>query len=693
MVLGKRKAESDDKELADKIKGMVPLPGGGTSVAVCWFGLRICRLITFSALWDPETNGWEMLGDNDEWKQFADYWSQMNFDTTLKRSYIPLAYNHNGEINPKDRIPLATDGNRGFMVRECYRDLYGLVSRIWPPSANGDIPDAVILLGQPDVGVSSLWLPVRRQFDSLIYVTRTGKTISLAFILVCLLSKGSVINNDDSSSCAAAAAVAHHHINHTYLFLKGSVYRRKVSKDSLPPRFPEDMSTCCLIDLGKYTELNDVNFMIGKGHPTFPIVASSPRMTRYKPIQTDRITLVEYMPLWTKEELQTGYGAKYIFGATCILTSSRLRLQKRYFSFNLTLLKVLGLPSRSDSDTSSQESGAREERIRSVLQTIQEENGDGYIVQEEDVEHKMVDDAIGLYGSAARDVFKAIFYPLVMDEEIKEVLRTLKHEELTSSLQQAEEGSNDTYTRHSIFEMVTQRRIGDHGPGPPPYETRFKSSWVASMVLKRFNFFQDHQTRLLSSLLSTSSYSKSVVGWLYEAYAIRVLSSGQTPSLSALVPKGTTSPRGIPSPFQEQRTTSFAEFTRNDLIFYGEDGKQLDPEDSLSTFFWVPIVKNDPLFDAFFVVYDNSSGTVQPIIWVLQMTIRDSHSGSEKGYKQIRMINKKAEERAKSNRRYHGQSVNAAEVKYVLVGSKDCDWSMPEKQRVPGDMYYQNLAV
>lgn len=52
---------------------------------------------------------------------------------------------------------------------------------------------------------------------------------------------------------------------------------------------------------------HDIDFMTVNSARTFPILASSPNSDRYRHWRKHRVTVpVEYMPLWTRDELCRG---------------------------------------------------------------------------------------------------------------------------------------------------------------------------------------------------------------------------------------------------------------------------------------------------------------------------------------------------------------------------------------------------
>jgi hypothetical protein len=73
---------------------------------------------------DEWHQGWRQLGDDNQWKQFDDYWRK--HEITGDSPSITLSYEERVEEDPKYRLPLAPETKDRITVHECYKSFYGL---------------------------------------------------------------------------------------------------------------------------------------------------------------------------------------------------------------------------------------------------------------------------------------------------------------------------------------------------------------------------------------------------------------------------------------------------------------------------------------------------------------------------------------------------------------------------------------
>jgi hypothetical protein len=119
-----------------------------------------------------------------------------------------------------------------------------------------------------------------------------GKTLWLPYALVRLLTENET--------------VAYHDRSGTILFLGNFVYSRILgvtTKMSLA-----NPATFCLIDSDGEKKPMDIGFMTDRTvvDRTFPIMASSPRPSRYSMANQRLVVPTESMPLWRRDELKKG---------------------------------------------------------------------------------------------------------------------------------------------------------------------------------------------------------------------------------------------------------------------------------------------------------------------------------------------------------------------------------------------------
>jgi hypothetical protein len=119
------------------------------------------------------------------------------------------------------------------------------------------------------------------------------------------------------------------------------------------------------------------------------------------------------------------------------------------------------------------------------------------------------------------------------------------------------------------------------------------------------------------------------------------------------------------SPFNRPRERSFSSFSTGPLAleFNIPEGK------SLADYFWIPMAKNNPLFDAFVIEFKDLPKKIDAIVWILQMTLNKKHEGSPEGYGVISIIKRKARKAMETMSRSKKQKKDVI-AKYVLVSPK-----------------------
>jgi hypothetical protein len=98
-------------------------------------------------------------------------------------------------------------------------------------------------------------------------------------------------------------------------------------------------------------------------------------------------------------------------------------------------------------------------------------------------------------------------------------------------------------------------------------------------------------------------------------------------------------PGTIVSPSNRQRERSYASFSTGPLALEFD----VSPQDSLAHYFWIPMARNNPLFDALVIEF-KPSARIDAVVWILQMALNKEHRGSSEGYQLIKLIKTKVEE-------------------------------------------------
>jgi hypothetical protein len=367
-------------------------------------------------------------------------------------------------------------------------------------------------------------------------------------------------------------------------------------------------------------------------------------------------------------------------------------MQKRYNYFQKVVEMVLA--SLSDGPTTSV-TKAQHDQIVSALEMIRDNRDDlKYNPSLDEVLDRILDNAIEAFGSAARDVYMAIFTPEAAEEDINDAMSNMDYnalDEAVRRLNNVEGGDNS----HRLFSM----EVTD--PTRRSFKVRFKSRYIRTKVLNHLEFLKNHDIAATIRKLKQLSDSSSYAGTVYESHATRVLATGVAPSsglvsmqtetdkISFSIPRDTTV---SPSPFSRPRKRSYACSSNlpGELDFGDAEGE------SLADYIWIPMAQNNPLFDAFVIEFkfDDSHQKIDAAVWVLQVTLSRVHRGSSKGYEMIDVIRKKTKRAMLAMARaYKIRKPGNVTVKYVLVSPEGGRWKLPEKdwETCEGDVFYQRV--
>ena len=396
-----------------------------------------------------------------------------------------------------------------------------------------------------------------------------------------------------------------------------------------------------------------------------------------------------------------------------VLTLSRLKLQSFYDDLRQDVRTVLSAPSLDDSPSISLKRNQWRNHIVSALKMIKD--GDDATDNAPDVDEvvdKVLDDVIGAYGSSPEDVYQAINLPSLAEERITNALRPLNYDSVRNAvinigLVEPDE-KNDP---HTIFSMDATEpvRNTDDSMTSVGFRVQFKSRWIRTMVLQKLEFLQHLEPADMikeMAAVTGSSYfagflneefsslhTSSFAGFLYEGFAVNELTTGASPGLvmkEMKAEEGTTTffvpneGRPIDSPFNRPRERLYPFST-------GPLGLKFDipPGKCLSDYFWIPMIPNNLLFDAFVIEFNGSAPNINAVVWILQMTLSTSRGGSADDYSIIRSIKKKVQEAMGTTEKPD------VIVRYVLVSPDAGRWTLPEKNRrsCKGDVYYQRVQI
>jgi hypothetical protein len=318
---------------------------------------------------------------------------------------------------------------------------------------------------------------------------------------------------------------------------------------------------------------------------------------------------------------------------------------------------------------------------------------DDTTVEVDEVLDKILDNAIEAYGSSARDVYRAIISPDLAKNRIDAALSFQEYDALRQIVMNLQRMDSSYTFSHRIFSLQVTEPLGRKtGLG---FEVQFKSHWIRTIVLRHLEFLEHVST---AAMISDMKYlqGSSFAGFLYEGFATKALAAGESPLDLVLMEtkKGKTT-FFVPidhdttvSPFNRQRVRSYASFSTGPLAL--EFG--VSPEESLADYFWIPMARNNPLFDAFVIEF-RPSARIDAVVWILQITLNKDHRGSSEGYQLIKLIKTKVEEAIKTISRTKRRKKKNVIVKYVLVSPEGGQWTLPEKnwESCKGDVYHQRV--
>ena len=273
------------------------------------------------------------------------------------------------------------------------------------------------------------------------------------------------------------------------------------------------------------------------------------------------------------------------------------------------------------------------------------------------IEEKLLDWAFETYGSrqqgsAARDIYNALFTPSVMRASIKDALsHPLDYKHIIQANPGEKSGSSNTL--HCII-SISPRSDGSNNL----FDFEFKSQVIARKALENIDLFSYREAIYLVRFCRLVPGGASFAGCVFESlahYALagkadvrgrigdyHLMSTTSASNASKPIYRWSMSPSSQPSPIfipEEERHIQRLDFS-NPSSF---SNVQLDQE------YLVPTSPTNPLIDSLlvqFTCHDDLKVVVD--IWIYQMTLAARHGGSEKGYEQVRRIIKAAKAYAPS---------------------------------------------
>lgn len=325
---------------------------------------------------------------------------------------------------------------------------------------------------------------------------------------------------------------------------------------------------------------------------------------------------------------------------------------------------------------------------------------------------KQVEEAIKIYGNAPRDVYTAIIDPTQAEQGIETALKEITLDDLVRVVHQLAVASprwSEHYFPHKLLAIDVKANADAHSQHDE-FIPRFRSEHIGKKVIEHVGFLQIQQARGLFRVYQCLPQSSTLAGWIFEGLVHRILSGADSSAEKKLVPmeyvpkkaKGLyyslSSEPSAPFPLPDREFTA-VEFPGGNFNWPPHSNSN-----ALENCLCIPKFSNNPLFDSFFVDFENTEISVTPVVWIFQITTSAIHQGSKRGYPIIDRIVDAATERAKElveyrNKNSHPQApkapaitnikVDKVKVKYVVVHPspvQDCSWTMPEVKR-EGDVF------
>jgi hypothetical protein len=242
------------------------------------------------------------------------------------------------------------------------------------------------------------------------------------------------------------------------------------------------------------------------------------------------------------------------------------------------------------------------------------------------------------------------------------------------------------------------------------FTTDFKSLHVAQCVYDKWRLLKEEEALRFYQLCRGNAENSFLAGWVFESIAVRYM-SGMT-HLSVFYPLCTMAA----SSNTTYTDSSTIQPTDRDVLYVTEEGAVLRRNDGSIIFrhtpaagvlvkkrrdilsygdisnvalndnmFYVPVVRNNPLFDAFFLEVDGTN----VIAWILQITASKRHQGPASGYDLIKSL------KTRLAVRYPAFAIHLRYVLVVPLLRCAVSWHLPQgwTDDVSGHVYVQYMDM
>ncbi|KAI0045379.1 hypothetical protein FA95DRAFT_127244 [Auriscalpium vulgare] len=503
-----------------------------------------------------------------------------------------------------------------IFVRESYEELLVRILKLMQRR-----PEAgVVVTGQPGI----------------------GKTIFLWFALLKIIGLGQPV-------------VIGWQPDEFYLFYGGKVYVPKLLtpfKFSLLPQGAKPL--WALIDAA--AGLTAGNLMNRK---IFPVFASSPAPNRYREWIKQRGGLSWGLPLWSLEELVTGF-----------------KLYKRYNEFHALVVATLAKTALPTDTTHTCLSYVND--ALTMISNLRESAAEPLAAAEhpaDTVIQAAVELAVEQVGFIPRDVNRILW----RRRHVSDAAYVESFDNIIDLVSAMNAGGIPAMTTSHRITSITP--TADH---PQLDDDQFLVAFKSVSIEQQLADAWGEAYRLFSTCQEYPAAASLMADWAFETISHRYLYQGPPETLELYkmksdggdTPKYTidTTPPRAPSflPVRHRREAVVLNFS--DPLLDVVDGN-----------YNMPIKSSNPFFDALFVdvASGDDGGDRRVTVWVLQMTTADEAQGSSRGYVLIRNAMRAA--RSSTEARKQGDAKRfkvdpSVQVNYVLIcpdDGKQRTWQMP----------------
>ncbi|CAA7270214.1 unnamed protein product [Cyclocybe aegerita] len=566
--------------------------------------------------------------NHSEWEWEDDFWTALVDNNPWVQLKNQWAQTPENEIPNVIKTPPRFKPTLSFLVRDSYKELF---DRIWYRGF-AHPRTGVLITGQPGI----------------------GKTTFLWYTLIRLLNRRQPV-----------LFVRNWHL---ILFFHDGVFttpRSNLGRACLPtpPADEADEGRCrafiwTLLELDGAQGEPETSLL---EDPCFPVQASSPNPKRYSKWVRVSNAAKWGLPLWDKVELMQG-----------------LELQQRLYQFQRNFEPYLPISPKN----------IPLERSARVAHGIllQRQNEDEPIAELKGAFSILVDDAIEEYGLAARDIYAAIFAPAELADDHKVVLHKACYEFLKLIVEQLwDETMAYPEAGDRIFCAYPSPETSTDSPRSL-WLLNFKSTRIAKRVMEQLRACAQDRLEELYTAYRVVPGLSVLVGWFFEALAVRYLICGQLKNMDlAEMRRPSDGLDNAPTfkidlPPSSKCRVSLPMARRSDCILELSEkfNRQTLPTGFRSRCFYIPDASNNPLFDALFVEESTDNTALHFVLWMFQATTGVDHKGLREGYssaqKVMLALNKSAQAVSK---------VVRFEIRYVLIFPEDnkrttASWHMPE---------------